>query len=75
MSKFDLKFIKYRREQLGISRKNIAKLLGLSNASVYWKYEKGDYKFRAETLPKLAEILKCNTKNFFTSCSAKTEQK
>lgn len=51
----------------------MAELLGFSNASVYWKYETGDYKFKAEILPKLAEILKCNAQNFFTRSSAKTE--
>ena len=73
MNEFNLKFIQQRREQLGISRKDMAELLGFSNASVYWKYETGDYKFRAEILPKLAEALKCDAKNFFTQTISKIE--
>ena len=73
MSEFNLKYIQQRREQLGISRRNMAELLGFSNSSVYWKYETGDYKFRAEILPKLAEALKCDAKNFFTQAISETE--
>ncbi|EAE2689122.1 XRE family transcriptional regulator, partial [Listeria monocytogenes] len=37
------------------------------------KYETGEYKIKAEMLPLLAKILKCNISNFFTKNVAKTE--
>lgn len=74
MAKFNLKAIIERREQLGISRANMAEKLGMPNPSVYWKYERGHYKFRAEDLPKLAEALKCSVSRFYAHDSAETEQ-
>ena len=74
MKLFDLKAIENRRRMLRISRKDMAQRLSLSNESVYWKYEKGDYKFKAETLPKLAAILQCEPQYFFTDQSSNLEQ-
>ena len=66
MSTLNLDFIKSRRTELGLSQSYMADKLGFSNSSVYWKYERGIYKFNAEMLPALAKVLKCNSQNFFT---------
>lgn len=71
---FDLQAIADRRVQLGLSTEDMAKKLGMSAPSVYWKYEHGVYKFRAIDLPKLADALKCSVSRFYTRDSAKTEQ-
>ena len=66
MAKFNLEFIKMRRQELGISTEQMAQSLGFQNYSTYWKYENGQYKFRAEMIPLLAKILQCEPQNFFT---------
>ena len=48
--------------------------MGFKNPSVYWKYEQGRHKLKAEMIPLLADILQCDPKNFFAYQSAKTEQ-
>ena len=65
MKSFDLEYIQKRRNELGLTMQEMAKRLGLSNASSYCKYEKGEYKFNAEIIPKLASVLKTDIKNFF----------
>jgi transcriptional regulator with XRE-family HTH domain len=66
MKKINLDFIKTKRENLGISLQQMAHHLGFKNASTYLKYEKGVYAFKAEHLPILAEVLKCDLRDFFT---------
>lgn len=61
----NLKFIKKKRKEKGYSLEYMAKIVGLSNASQYYKYECGDYKLKAEMLPQLAKILGCKIENFF----------
>lgn len=73
MAKFNLQAIADRRKQLGISTANMAEKLNMPNPSVYWKYEHGKYKFRAEDLPKLADVLKCSVSRFYARDSAETE--
>ena len=65
MAKFNLEFIKSRRKELGIPSATMAKELGFKNPSTYWKHENGQHKFKAETIPLLAKILKCQPQNFF----------
>lgn len=60
-----LDFIVYRRKKLGYSQAVMAEKLGFANASVYCKYERGEYKFNGDILPKLAKILKCKISAFF----------
>ena len=60
---FNLLYIVNRRKQLNFSQ---AQVLGFANASVYHKYETGEYKLKAEMLPMLAKALKCDVKKFFT---------
>ena len=66
MAKFNLDFIKSRRQQLGLSIADVSEFMGLKNSSVYWKHENGVHKFKAEMLPLLAKILQCEPQNFFT---------
>lgn len=66
MAEFDLAYIAERRKALGLSCQKMAELMGFSGHSVYWKYEHGDYKFRADMLPTLATALRCNVKNFYS---------
>lgn len=65
MDILNLSFIKERRKKKKLTLQQMAKKLGLSNASVYWKYESGVYAFKAEMLPALAKTLKCSINNFF----------
>ena len=66
MAQFNLEFIKARRQELGISTEEMAKVLGFQNYSTYWKYENGQYRFKADMIPVLANILQCEPQNFFT---------
>lgn len=73
MSGFNLDFIAMRRKELRLSLEDMAKLLGFSNGSVYWKYERGVYKFNADMLPLLAKALQCSISRFYTLELAKIE--
>jgi transcriptional regulator with XRE-family HTH domain len=66
MAEFNLKYIAERRKALGLTCLEMAKLLGLSGHSTYWKYEHGQYKFKADMLPMLANALRCKVKNFYS---------
>ncbi|SFC53014.1 helix-turn-helix transcriptional regulator [Bacillus sp. UNCCL81] len=65
MTPINLKIIKNKRIEKGISLEEMANLLGLANGSVYYKREKGHYKFRPDELPILAHTLDCDIVNFF----------
>lgn len=65
MQKYDKDFIKKRRIALELSMKEMAEGLNFKNASTYYKYETGEYSVKAEMLPILANILKCNITDFF----------
>jgi transcriptional regulator with XRE-family HTH domain len=67
-------YIRERREQLGLTQKDMANKLHLGNASCYNKLENGVYRLKAEMLPELAKILKCRITKFFILKSAKTKQ-
>lgn len=66
MREFNLEYIKGRRLMLGLTRREVAEALSMKNESTYYKYEKGDYLFKAVHLPPMAEILKCDINSFFT---------
>ena len=70
---FNLAYITARRKELRLTIDDMAKALGFSNGSVYWKYENGVYKLNAEILPKLAEILQCGIENFYAETLSETE--
>ena len=65
MAKFNLEFIKLRRNELGIKSATMAQKLGFKNSSTYWKHENGHHKFKAESIPVLANILHCKVQDFF----------
>ena len=66
MSRFNLNYIANRRKELKLTSEDMAKALGFSNGSVYWKYEHGVYKLNADVLPLLAKALKCKISCFYT---------
>ncbi|BFH10664.1 helix-turn-helix domain-containing protein [Paenibacillus melissococcoides] len=63
--KFNLLFIKSRRNDLNLSLQEMAIAFGFKNASTYMKYEEGTYLFKANQLPVLASMLNCKIENFF----------
>ncbi len=65
LKSLNLDFIKKRRIELSISHEHMAKNFGFANSSTYWKYENGNYKFKAEQLPQLARYLNCKIVDFF----------
>ena len=73
MQKINLDYIKKQRLDLNLSLLEVAQGLGFKNASTYLKYENGDYSFKADMLPILANILKCQIENFFANEIAEIE--
>lgn len=63
--KFNLEKVKEKRLKKNLTLKDMAYILNLSNASNYQKYENGTYKFKAEMLPILSEVLDEKIENFF----------
>ena len=66
MAKFNLDFIKTKRQELGITSEEMSRSLGFKNHSTYRKHENGRHKFKVDMIPLLAEILQCKPQNFFT---------
>ena len=64
-TKLNLLFIKEKRTSLGLTHQKLAEQLAFKNASTYFKYENGTYSFKADHLPKLANILECNINDLF----------
>lgn len=72
MYEVNLALIRKRRKEMRITLQEMAELLGFKDASTYYKYEKGDTKFKAEQLPLIAEKLKLKMNEiFFTQTFAK----
>lgn len=65
MPKVNLVKVKEMRKDRSLSLKDMASELGYKNASVYLKYERGEYQFKANHLPILAKALGCNIADFF----------
>lgn len=61
----DLSFIKKKRLELGYTHGELAYYLGYKNPCSYYKYEHGDYTFKAIHLPILAQVLKCDLDSLF----------
>lgn len=72
MQTLNLDFVKDRRQSMEISLQKMAEELGFKNASTYLKYENGTYSFKADQLPVLAKVLKCEIENFFKIKISKT---
>lgn len=62
---FDLEKIKTRRKEMRLTLQEMAETLGFKDASTYYKYEEGTYKFRAEQLPVLAFKLNLSMEDIF----------
>lgn len=60
---FDL--IKLRRKEMRLTLQDMADVLGFKDASTYYKYENGTYKFKAQHLPLLTSKLKMSMKDIF----------
>jgi transcriptional regulator with XRE-family HTH domain len=65
MKKVNLKFISQRRNEMKITLQEMATTLGFKNASTYMKYEIGDYAFKADHMPKMAQRLGCEIEDLF----------
>jgi transcriptional regulator with XRE-family HTH domain len=65
MKEINLALIKSRRKEMRISLLEMATLLGFKNASNYYKYEIGVYKFHAEHIPIVAARLKLKMSDIF----------
>ena len=65
--KINLDLIKKKRLEKGYSIDDMANLLGLTNGSMYWKRENGDYNFKAEEVMKLSVILTIPVNDLFLS--------
>lgn len=63
--KINLDFIKSERDKNNITLIEMSTALGFKNASTYLKYENGDYTFKANMLPILAEKFNCTIDDFF----------
>lgn len=61
----NLKFMRARREELGVTEAEIARAFGMKASSHYYKYENGDYQLKANMLPTLAKMLQCSIDDFF----------
>lgn len=70
----NLEMIVSRQSKLGISDDEMAKMLGFSDRSTWYKYKTGAYAIKAEMLPLLSKKLNVTYADFFTQSSSKTEQ-
>jgi len=63
--KINLNIILEKRKEKGYTIDNMAEMLNLTNGSMYCKREKGQYKFKAEEVLLLSEILNIPLRNLF----------
>lgn len=63
----NLELIKEKRKLKGYNIDDMAYKLNLTNGSMYYKREAGDYKFRPEELMMVAEILEIPFNELFLS--------
>lgn len=61
----DLELIKEKRLALKYTHGEIAYYLGYKNPCSYYKYENGDYAFKANQLPILAQVLGCELTSLY----------
>lgn len=66
MPEVNLKAIKKRRMELGITQKEMANALNLSFAEKYARRENGIYKFQVEELPLLAKTLQISLEKIYS---------
>ncbi len=65
MKTVNLTFIKNRRHELGLTLQVMANELGFKKATTYANYENGERVMKANMLPILAKVLKCDITDFF----------
>lgn len=65
MKKLNLLYIKEQRLKKRISLREMSKILGFKSASTYLQYERGEYAFKANQLPMLADVFECDIQDFF----------
>lgn len=65
MKQVNLVLIRARRKEMRITLQEMADTLGFRNASNYYKYEKGEYKFDASHIPVVAQKLKLKMNEIF----------
>lgn len=66
MPEVNLKAIKKRRLELGITQKEMANALNLSFTEKYARRENGIYKFQVEELPLLAKTLQISLEKIYS---------
>lgn len=63
--KINLDFIKELREKRGITKSDMAKMMGFKTTEKYSRRENGEYNFQVDELPIMSFILKVPIKKFF----------
>jgi transcriptional regulator with XRE-family HTH domain len=61
----NLDYIKNRRQELGLTLNDMASAFGFRSPSTYLKYEQGEYAFKANHLPILANLLRSEIGEFY----------
>lgn len=65
----NLELIKKKRKEKGLYNDDMAEILGLTNGSMYWKRENGDYRFKAEELMTISKTFEIPMNDLFLSTS------
>ena len=65
MLRINLEFIRTRRILLKLTLQDMAEALGFKYAANYMKYERGEYEFKANHIPALAQKLECEIDDLF----------
>ena len=71
--RLNLSFIKERRLSLDLTLQEMAYLMGMKSKENYFRYENGDFAFKANDVPKLAFSLKTSNESLFTPKVTKLE--
>lgn len=65
MIRMNLEFIRTRRILLKLTLQDMAEALDFKYAANYMKYERGEYEFKANHIPALAQKLECEIDDLF----------
>lgn len=71
--KLNLSFIKERRLNLNLTLQEMADLMGMKSKENYFRYENGDFAFKANDVPKLELSLNTSKESLFTPKVTKLE--
>ena len=72
--KVNLKLIKAKRLEKNLTLEDMSKKLGFPSKTKYFRRENGDYNFRSEELPKVANILDIPLEKIFIKSYRKSKQ-